>query len=343
MSFVSFGRSWRTEASLTTAGFFCFPVAAGVCTVLYPSVVVASFAVGLRPAVLWWVPICLCICCALSLGTRAVLGSMLWLRAGFEGACIICVLGLSLACLSYVCATAGLPLWDDRIIAADGYLHFNWLTAARAVDNAPFLLTLLNAAYATFTGQLIVTAVLLLAAGRVEDLDRYLITFVCASLLAEGASLLTPTLGPASTVASGAMFDHLSAIGRTTANIVVALRSRTLTVIDARALDGIISFPSLHAAVALLIPYHLRWSKPLCSIAVGINALMFLAAIPCGNHYLLDVLAGLLVAMLAIPAGASLYARLANLAPFQTARLPRRDSIACTGFRDDRGRARSLG
>jgi membrane-associated phospholipid phosphatase len=243
---------------------------------------------------------------------------MLWLRAGFEGACIICVLGLSLACLSYVCATASLPLWDSGIIAADGYLDFDWLTVARAFDHAPFLLALLNAAYGTFTGQLIVTAVLLLALRGFEDIDRYFITFVCASLFAEGASLLVPTLGPASTVASGAIFDHLSAIGRNTAEIVVALRSRTLTVIDARALDGIISFPSLHAAVAVLIPYHVRWSKPLCSIAVGLNAVMLVSAIPCGNHYLFDVLAGLVVGVLAIPAGAGLYPFLAKLASFNS-------------------------
>jgi hypothetical protein len=36
------------------------------------------------------------------------------------------------------------------------------------------------------------------------------------------------------------------------------------------------------------------------------------SAIPCGNHYLLDVLAGLVVGILAIVAGAGLYPRLAN-------------------------------
>jgi hypothetical protein len=81
---------------------------------------------------------------------------------------------------------------------------------------------------------------------------------------------------------------------------VLALRNGSLTIIDARALDGIISFPSLHAAVAILIPYHLRWSKPLLWLGAGLNVLMLVSAIPCGNHYLTDVLGGVLIAGLAI-------------------------------------------
>src|SRR5690348_7696990 len=119
MSLVSLGQSSRTEANSIAVGLFCFPAAAVTTLVVYVAALAGSFAVGLQPTVLWWVPIGVCIGSVLSLGARALLGSMLWLRAGFEGACIICVLGLSLACLSYVCATASLPLWDSGIIAAD--------------------------------------------------------------------------------------------------------------------------------------------------------------------------------------------------------------------------------
>jgi membrane-associated phospholipid phosphatase len=37
---------------------------------------------------------------------------------------------------------------------------------------------------------------------------------------------------------------------------------------------------------------------------------MFVSAIPCGNHYLMDVLGGLVVALLAIALGAMVYPRL---------------------------------
>jgi membrane-associated phospholipid phosphatase len=274
---------------------------------LYFTAVSASLAVGLQPTVLWWAPSCLCVALVLRALTRTAFADIAWLAAGIDGACLICVLGLSLACLSYVCARLSLPLWDTQIISADSYFGFSWLSAAQWFDGTPTLLHILNAAYATFTGQLIVTAVLLLAAGRTREIDRYFVAFICASLLAEGASLIFPTLGPASSMASVASFNHLSTIGRTTADIVLALRAGTLTIIDARALDGIISFPSLHAAVAVLIPYHLRWSKPLFASAAALNALMLGSAIPCGNHYLMDVLGGVFIAGAAIVMGAVFY------------------------------------
>lgn len=314
MSLVSFARGPRiAHTDLLLAALFpfsAFPAALRASLCVYLAAVGGSLSVGLHPIVLWWVPVCFCIALALSLASRAAFGDILWLAAGIEAAFLICILGLSLACLSYVCARPSLPLWDGEIIATDAYFGFDWLASARWFDHTPVLLHLFNAAYATFTGQLIVTAVLLLAFRRLRDVDHYFVTFVCASLVAEIASLLIPTLGPASSLASAAGFDHLSAIGRTTADIVLALRAGTLKVIDARALDGIISFPSLHAAVAVLIPYHLHWSRPLFGIAAVLNALMLVSAIPCGNHYLMDVLGGLVVAAIAIAFTAVLYPRL---------------------------------
>jgi membrane-associated phospholipid phosphatase len=270
---------------------------------------------------------------------RATFGRAAWLAAGIDGACLICVLGLSLACLSYVCARISLPLWDAQIISAESLVGFSWLAAAQWFDHAPLLLQVLNGAYATFTGQLIVTAILLLAAGRLREIDCYFVTFVCASLLAEIGSLIFPTLGPASSLASAVTFDHLAAIGRTTAEIVLGLRDGSLKVIDARALDGIISFPSLHAAVAVLIPYHLRWSKPLFGIAAALNTLMLISAVPCGNHYLIDILGGLLTAALAIAASAAVYPYLAVGGPhgsrFRSVRCMERHSVA--GFTEGPG------
>jgi membrane-associated phospholipid phosphatase len=308
MSLVSFAPGPRAARSgLLALGFTDFPAATSLSLFLYVAAVSGSLAVGLQPRVLWWVPVCLCIAVGLRALVRRAFGDIAWLTAGIDGACLICVLGLSLACLSYVCARLSLPLWDTQIISADSYFGFSWLSAARWFDRTPALLHILNAAYATFTGQLIVTAVLLLWAGRIREIDRYFVAFVCASILAEAASLAFPTLGPAFSMASAVSFAHLSAIGRTTADIVLALRSGSLHIIDARALDGIISFPSLHAAVAILIPYHLRWSKPLFGISAALNSLMLVSAIPCGNHYLMDVLGGLLIAGWAIAISAALY------------------------------------
>jgi membrane-associated phospholipid phosphatase len=272
---------------------------------VYASALGGSLLFDLRATILDGVPFCLgaaiFVCFYTPSGPRAAR-----LAEGIQAALIIVALGLSLACLSYICAAANLPLRDREMIWIDRHLGFDWLQAMSSLDNYPWILMVLDGAYATFTGQLVVTVLVLLVAKRMRDLDRFFITFVCASLIAEIASVLVPTLGPMPVLADHVKFAHLPTLGRTTADIVLALRQGTLKTIDLAAVDGIISFPSLHAAVAVLVPFALRWNRPLFWPVAMLNALMLVSAIPSGNHYLIDVIGGVAVACLAICCGRAL-------------------------------------
>jgi len=159
---------------------------------------------------------------------------------------------------------------------------------------------LLDGAYATFTTQLIATVLVLILAKRTSGLDRFFITFVCASAIAEIANVLLPTLGPMSVLGGNANFVNVPTLGRTTADIVLALREGRLASIDLGAIDGIISFPSLHAAVAVMVPFTLRWNRPLFWPIVVLDGMMLVSAVPGGNHYLADVVGGVAVAAVAI-------------------------------------------
>jgi membrane-associated phospholipid phosphatase len=169
-----------------------------------------------------------------------------------------------------------------------------------ALDHLPGVLTLLDGAYATFTSQLIATVLVLILAKRTSELNRFFVTFVCASAIAEIANVLVPTLGPMSVLGGNANFVNVPTRGRTTADIVLALREGRLASIDLGAIDGIISFPSLHAAVAVIVPFTLRWNRPLFWPVVVLDGVMLVSAVPSGNHYLADVIGGLAVAALAI-------------------------------------------
>ena len=288
-----------------------------VSLIIYFAALFGSGAVGLRPDVLALVILCLALAILLALVARALGPAFDWLAIGSEGAFLICSLGLSLACLSYVGAKIGLPIRDPEIAAFDRWLGFNWLSAAHLLDSSPFALSILDASYSTFTAQLVLTAVVLFATRRYRELDRYFVTFACASLLAEAASVAAPTLGPMATLAAGSTFEHVPTLGRTTAAIVLALRDGTLSAVDLRSLDGIISFPSLHAAVAVLVPYHLRWNRALFWPVTMLNLLMLASAIPSGNHYLSDILGGIVVAGLGIVSGRVLHAWLSPARPLR--------------------------
>jgi membrane-associated phospholipid phosphatase len=237
-----------------------------------------------------------------------------------EATFIVVVLGLSLACLSYVGAMTGLPLRDQDMMSLDRHLGFDWLQMVQALDRRPLALAVLDAAYATFTTQLIGTVLVLVLVGRTRELDRFFLTFVCASLLAEAASVLIPTLGPMSTAAGGLDFAHLPTLGRTTAEIVLKLRDGTLRDIDFAALDGIISFPSLHAAVAVIVPFSLRWNRHLFCLAATLDAVMLVSAVPSGNHYVVDIIGGVGVAALAIVCSGPIQRSLDRLVSLRSAR-----------------------
>jgi membrane-associated phospholipid phosphatase len=188
-------------------------------------------------------------------------------------------------------------IWIDR------HLGFDWLGVMSNLDHASRLLSVLNGAYATFTAQLVGAAFALVIAGKMRDLDRFFIIFACASISAEALSVLIPTLGPIWALADHARFTNLPTLGRTTAEIVLALRDKTLGTIDFEAVNGIISFPSMHAAVAIIVPYTLRWNRWIFWPIAALNAVMLASAVPSGNHYLADVIAGVTVAVLAIACG----------------------------------------
>src|SRR5947207_764500 len=121
------------------------------------------------------------------------------------------------------------------------------------------------------------------------------------------------SLGPIASLAGSAEFSHLPMLGRATGDTVLALRRGTLSVIDLDAINGIICFPSLHAAVAVLVPFTLRWNRPLFWPLVVLDGAMLVSAVPSGNHYLTDVLGGVAVAILAIACGRPVQERLDRL------------------------------
>jgi PAP2 superfamily len=221
-------------------------------------------------------------------------------RLFIEAVFVVVALGLGLACLSYLGAVAAFPLRDPQMIWVDRHLGFDWLAIMLELDRRPIALDVLNGAYATFTFQLLATAFVLVLAKRRRDLDRFFVTFVCASLFAEAGSVIVPTVGPMSVLAGDAEFAHLHTLGRATADIVLRLREGVLKEIDLDAVNGIICFPSLHAAVAVIVPFTLRWNKPLFCAVVVLDGVMFLSAVPSGNHYFADVLGGVIVAAAAI-------------------------------------------
>jgi membrane-associated phospholipid phosphatase len=200
--------------------------------------------------------------------------------------------------LSYVAAAAALPLWDADFAAWDRRLGCDW-TAWLAFMNANPLLHRVGAtAYASFAVQTTAVVVVLGYARQSRHWRIFQIALMATTLVTIAISALMPAAG-----AWG--FWHLSLSDAP--NIVPVTRDLPLPVffglrdgsyrlLVADHADGIISFPSLHAALGLLFILGLWPVRSLRWIGFAVNAVMIAATPIDGSHYFADVIAGLAVA-----------------------------------------------
>jgi membrane-associated phospholipid phosphatase len=84
-------------------------------------------------------------------------------------------------------------------------------------------------------------------------------------------------------------------------------RNGSLRLLGVDSLTGIITFPSFHAAAAVLLGWGFSSLRGAAPIFVPLNVLMFFSALLVGGHYLVDLVAGGAVA-----AGAILFAERAQ-------------------------------
>jgi len=204
------------------------------------------------------------------------------------------------AILSYMVAARGGPYWDVRIAGWDQALGLDWRAYLRWMDRHAFLGGPLKFAYATIIPQMALLIIVLGLANRLAALR----TAILAAMIAGLAVILLSGAMPA--VAAYAHFGlrpadypHLQpAAALIHMNDLAALRAGTLHVLSLDRMEGIITFPSYHAALATVFGWGFLKAPQLWIRATGTGlALLTLAATPIdGGHYFSDVLAGCAIA-----------------------------------------------
>lgn len=225
------------------------------------------------------------------------------IAASLTGAAQLVAFSAAAACLSYAAARSGGPLWDASFLAWDRALGLDWRAYLGFVDAHPRLGLALTLAYRSIMPQMLVAVLALGFSGRLTACREYVLAVILASL----ATILISALAPAM-----AMFVHLDLqAARDFPNLAPAaafvhvadlqgLRDGSLHVVALDRMEGIITFPSLHAALAVIFArafWHLAWTRwP----GLALNAAMIAATPIDGGHYFVDVIAGCAVAGLAI-------------------------------------------
>jgi hypothetical protein len=199
---------------------------------------------------------------------------------------------------SYFAASTNMPLQDGLFMAMDKALGFDWNAHMRWVTAEPYRIAIASFGYSALNPQCHAIAPLLVLFHRFHALQVLLAAWLMA---------MTVTLAIFALVPAVSTFQYLGITEQMMALLPVSggfshlqdlegARAHTPLMIY-QTMQGMIAFPSFHAGGAVLLMWAF-WQIPLLRWpAVALNALMIAATPVIGSHYLVDVIAGVLMAM----------------------------------------------
>ncbi|WP_321876829.1 phosphatase PAP2 family protein [Paraburkholderia bannensis] len=194
----------------------------------------------------------------------------------------------------YLCVTTGFPLISDALISADSAPGFHWLDTYRWVGAHHWIRVVLEFAYASGSVQLFAVPIILALTANSRDYAEFVVQFIVATTLVVLIALVAPA---ESAFIKFGIHDPGTV---STVSDFMPLRNGSARELVFSSAQGLVSFPSLHAILALCLAYALRHVRPLFLAGIALNALMILSTPTQGGHYLSDVLSGLAVGMAVI-------------------------------------------
>ena len=212
------------------------------------------------------------------------------------------ILSPSIVVSTYLAMRVSLPLADAMLAGWDAQLHVDWQAFVRGVDAAPGLAGLLGWSYTSFAFQLFALPLAIALLGHAR---RAYISVICYGLIGFVSALISVWFPAVGTYAHYD-FDpsQLSSInayfGFAFLDQFNAVRNDPDFVLSLAQAAGIVTFPSVHAAVAVLCVWT-AWPVGLLRYpALLLNILMAISALSHGSHYFIDVIAGIALAFLLI-------------------------------------------
>ncbi len=217
------------------------------------------------------------------------------------GTAFILAFGVTAGVLTYPVAAIGGPLRDDMFIAFERSIGIDWPSLATHMTAFPALNFVWAVAYMSSLPQIAVAVLVLGFAGRHDRLSAYLSLILATLLCTLSLFMLAPALGPIPSYAIGGdLYARLGEGGKSFLPDFLALRAGRFAIFDLGKLEGIITFPSFHCALAILTGWALAPVRWFGTPVIVLNGLVILSTVPQGGHYVADILAGSLVTSVAL-------------------------------------------
>jgi membrane-associated phospholipid phosphatase len=203
---------------------------------------------------------------------------------------------------TYLSASLSRALLDARLAQLDESIGFNWLALLELANSNSWVSALLVAAYHSAAPQLIGLYLLLAFTDRVERMAEFLSLFAITFLVVAVIYALVPAAGAfAYYQPAQHLFNNFSPdAGMWHYEALQALRSNSGATLDLSKVQGLVTFPSFHTSLAIITAYAVRDVRFFAIPVAVLNGIVIVATLPEGGHYLVDVVAGAVIAALCI-------------------------------------------
>jgi PAP2 superfamily len=212
------------------------------------------------------------------------------------------VLTRNLQVFSHLLMTTNFPMADDMLMGWDKSLDFDWLAYSKAVTSNPTITTVLFFAYnqITFTGLAAVAIVLIAINNRVRAIEIvYLVVATAFACIISSAPF--PALATMQLLGDQDLLGRLN-IGTGVLHVdhLMALRGNGAILMSPDSMPGLISFPSFHTCMAIIIGWCSRGTRLTTALGSAAAIAILIGTPIFGGHYLVDVLSGAAITFAAI-------------------------------------------
>ena len=208
-----------------------------------------------------------------------------------------------LAVMSYLVVTPAWPLLDSRFAAFDAAFGFDWREHLYFVASRPWLSTWFERVYETSIPQIALACVGLALTRDLARLRMFTLLFAVTGIAAVVLSGLLPAAGAyAYFQPEQAVMDAMSnpEVGHWHLKHLNGLRDGSLRTIPLPFVEGLITFPSFHAALAVITAWALLGLPVIGWCGLLLNGAVICSALTMGGHYLADIAGGCAISAAAI-------------------------------------------
>ncbi|MBA1140147.1 phosphatase PAP2 family protein [Mesorhizobium neociceri] len=211
-------------------------------------------------------------------------------------------LNFGLLPISYAGMRFNLPIADGWLSAMDHAIGFHWRPFIVSIDNRPLLAGLLFGAYTSFGPQLFLIPAYFALAGGVNRACAMVSAYAAIVIVSSVISIWFPSEG-----AFHFYGLHQSDLKNINIHFGVAylsefgaVRTQPVFEMGLDRIQGLLTFPSVHVAGAVLCTWAAWGSRYLWAPVALLNMAMAVSTISHGGHFAIDVVAGVFVALACI-------------------------------------------